>query len=164
LGYSSSSKQSCGSSQPIADDTANEWYITGVQLEAGTTASDFEFLPVDVNLARCQRYFELHFLKEFVGVGQAFGTSGVRAGFNYLVQKRADPTITLPSVGNTSGLINFLNSTLAYPATTGTITVSNVTVSRFVLNGDSFTSSFTAGDACMFYSTGTSQIKIDSEL
>jgi hypothetical protein len=41
----------------IADDTANEWYITGVQLEAGTTASDFEFLPVDVNLDRCQRYF-----------------------------------------------------------------------------------------------------------
>jgi hypothetical protein len=42
----------------LADDTANEWYITGVQLEAGTTASDFEFLPVDVNLNRCQRYFE----------------------------------------------------------------------------------------------------------
>jgi hypothetical protein len=30
----------------LADNTANEWYITGVQLEAGTTASDFEFLPV----------------------------------------------------------------------------------------------------------------------
>jgi hypothetical protein len=41
----------------LADDTANEWYITGVQLEAGTTASDFEFLPVDVNLNRCQRYY-----------------------------------------------------------------------------------------------------------
>jgi hypothetical protein len=38
-------------------DTANDFYITGVQLEAGTTASDFEFLPVDVNLARCQRYY-----------------------------------------------------------------------------------------------------------
>jgi hypothetical protein len=34
----------------LADSTANDWYITGVQLEAGTTASDFEFLPVDVNL------------------------------------------------------------------------------------------------------------------
>jgi hypothetical protein len=34
----------------IADSTSNDWYITGVQLEAGTTASDFEFLPVDVNL------------------------------------------------------------------------------------------------------------------
>ena len=40
----------------LADSTSNEWYITGVQLEAGTTASDFEFLPVDVNLQRCQRY------------------------------------------------------------------------------------------------------------
>jgi hypothetical protein len=40
----------------LADDTANEWYITGIQLEAGTTASDFEFLPVDVNLGRCKRY------------------------------------------------------------------------------------------------------------
>ena len=41
----------------LADSTSNEWYVTGVQLEAGTTASDFEFLPVDINLARCQRYF-----------------------------------------------------------------------------------------------------------
>jgi hypothetical protein len=40
-----------------ADSTANDWYITGVQLEAGTTASDFEFLPYDVNFRRCQRYF-----------------------------------------------------------------------------------------------------------
>jgi hypothetical protein len=30
----------------IADNTANDFLITGVQLEAGTTASDFEFLPV----------------------------------------------------------------------------------------------------------------------
>jgi hypothetical protein len=43
----------------LADSTANEWYITGVQLEAGTTASDFEFLPVDVNLKRCQRYYQV---------------------------------------------------------------------------------------------------------
>ena len=41
----------------LADSTSNEWYITGVQLEAGQVASDFEFLPTDVNLQRCQRYF-----------------------------------------------------------------------------------------------------------
>jgi len=40
----------------LADSTANEFFITGIQLEAGTTASDFEFLPLDVNLRRCQRY------------------------------------------------------------------------------------------------------------
>ena len=43
----------------LADSTSNEWYITGVQLEAGTAASDFEFLPVDVNLNRCYRYFQM---------------------------------------------------------------------------------------------------------
>ena len=42
----------------LADSTSNEWYVTGVQLEAGSVASDFEFLPVDVNLQRCQRYYE----------------------------------------------------------------------------------------------------------
>ena len=42
----------------LADSKSNEWYITGVQLEVGTSASDFEFLPFDVNFQRCQRYFE----------------------------------------------------------------------------------------------------------
>jgi hypothetical protein len=31
-------------------------YITGVQLEAGSQASGFEFLPIDVSLGRCLRY------------------------------------------------------------------------------------------------------------
>jgi len=43
-----------------ADSTSNEWYITGIQLEAGTTASDFEFLPYDINFTRCQRYYYVH--------------------------------------------------------------------------------------------------------
>ena len=42
----------------LADSTSNELYLTGVQLEVGTAASDFEFLPVDVNLQRCRRYFQ----------------------------------------------------------------------------------------------------------
>jgi hypothetical protein len=41
----------------LADSTSNELYITGIQLEAGTSASDFEFLPHDVNLNRCLRYY-----------------------------------------------------------------------------------------------------------
>ena len=39
------------------DNASNNIYFTGVQLEAGTTASDFEFLPHDVNLKRCMRYY-----------------------------------------------------------------------------------------------------------
>ena len=40
----------------IADNTANEWYITGIQLEVGDDASDFEHLPNDVQMNRCLRY------------------------------------------------------------------------------------------------------------
>ncbi|MDA8668247.1 hypothetical protein N9M26_01165 [Alphaproteobacteria bacterium] len=35
----------------------NTWQITGVQWEVGTSASDFEFLPYDVNFERCRRYY-----------------------------------------------------------------------------------------------------------
>ena len=43
----------------LADSTSNEWYITGVQLEAGTSASDFEHLPHEINGFRCCRYYQL---------------------------------------------------------------------------------------------------------
>ena len=42
----------------IGDSTSNEWYITGIQLEAGTAASDFEHIPFDINGFRCCRYYQ----------------------------------------------------------------------------------------------------------
>ena len=41
-----------------ADSTSNDFIITGVQLEVGTTASDFEFLPHEINGFRCCRYYQ----------------------------------------------------------------------------------------------------------
>ena len=85
----------------LADNTANEWYITGVQLEAGTSASDFEFLPYDVNLRRCLRYFANIFSQSInrQGVVTSFFTS-TRAFFRlpFLVEMRADPTVGTSNV------------------------------------------------------------------
>ncbi len=85
----------------LADSTSNEWYITGVQLEAGTSASDFEFLPYDVNLQRCLRYFANIFSQSInrQGVVTSFFTS-TRAFFRlpFLVEMRADPTVGTSSV------------------------------------------------------------------
>tara|TARA_Y100001973_G_C5142796_1_gene303827 strand:- start:41 stop:1198 length:1158 start_codon:yes stop_codon:yes gene_type:complete len=36
--------------------TDNDFFITGLQVEVGSGASDFEHLPIDVELQRCQRY------------------------------------------------------------------------------------------------------------
>jgi hypothetical protein len=41
----------------VADNTANNWYLTGVQLEVGSVATDFEHLSFADELRRCQRYY-----------------------------------------------------------------------------------------------------------
>jgi len=46
-----------GQSANVITTSGATWLLTGVQLEVGTSASDFEFLPYDVNLQRCQRYY-----------------------------------------------------------------------------------------------------------
>jgi hypothetical protein len=82
----------------LADSTSNEWYITGVQLEVGTSASDFEFLPHDVNLRRCQRYYEI--LGYDTGNGNAIASAMKRAttvaqgSWVFRVDKRTNPTLS----------------------------------------------------------------------
>ena len=54
----------------VAAATNNYLQITGVQLEVGSVATEFEFLPADVELARCQRYYIS------ATSGQGFHTNG----------------------------------------------------------------------------------------
>ena len=100
----------------LADSTSNEWYITGVQLEAGEVASDFEFLPFDVNLQRCQRYYQKTY-----DLSDAVGNTSVSSGYNayqiddgalqrngvrHLIRMRTNPSVTIynPSTGSTASV------------------------------------------------------------
>lgn len=56
-------------------------YITGIQLEVGTTPSNFEFRPRSFELEFCQRYFQRHNYLKMSGVGTGFaGTGAARMG------------------------------------------------------------------------------------
>ena len=98
-----------------ADSTSNNFWITGIQLETGSVATDFEVVPYDQNLERCLRYYEKSY-----SPGTAPGTTtdtgrhsfffntthnSYAGGFiEYVVQKRATPTITTYAPGDgTSG-------------------------------------------------------------
>ena len=73
----------------ISDSTSNNWLITGVQLEVGTAASDFEFVPYDVNLQRCQRYFQTYTVMGTMG---ARNTTDVEGSFEFHTPMRSSPS------------------------------------------------------------------------
>jgi len=79
----------------LADSTSNDFWITGVQLEAGTTASDFEFLPYDVNLKRCKRYYYTYVngIDQSIGIGVGYNNNKVYSHVNFQVEMRAVPSI-----------------------------------------------------------------------
>jgi hypothetical protein len=81
----------------LADSTSNEWYVTGVQLEVGSAASDFEFLPVDVNLQRCQRYFQMYVeggnTSSKIPIAlTAYGSNNATGGVPYYAEMRSSPS------------------------------------------------------------------------
>jgi hypothetical protein len=124
----------------VADSTSNAWYITGVQLEVGTTASDFEFLPYDVNLMRCQRYYEKSYsyatapgTNTYVGTtrfnGSTDASSNMVVCIEYATQKRTFPTQTYYTPSGTSGSWNIVRS-----GSSGTATANNYNHNETKLN------------------------------
>ena len=96
----------------LADSTSNEWYITGIQLEAGQTASEFEFLPVDVNLRRCQRYFYKRLSENSYGPG----SQGMQIGSSNVMIQGYHPIVmrTAPSMSGSNWSIEYSGSSAAW--------------------------------------------------
>jgi hypothetical protein len=84
-----------GATQVLATNGAT-FYITGVQLEKGSTATSFDYRPYGTELALCQRYYEQYnFGNRTSMYGGASNTSTAEFPFRYMVTKRASPTISI---------------------------------------------------------------------
>ena len=82
------------------------FYITGVQLEVGSTATSFDYRPYGTELQLCQRYYQktydvgtvpgTTYNFEYAAPATAIGTGnfGMPCGRSFLVAMRATPTIT----------------------------------------------------------------------
>jgi hypothetical protein len=73
------------------------FYITGVQLEKGSTATSFDYRPYGTELALCQRYYEVGDTSTFCGILRSDGAGLSSVSFN--VSKRAAPTVVLTGTG-----------------------------------------------------------------
>jgi hypothetical protein len=94
----------------------NTFYITGVQLEKGSTATSFDYRPFGTELQLCQRYFEKSFSLETApangGASSLVTNDGAFSGYSsnsypyggylpFKVPKRTSPSIS--AYGNSSG-------------------------------------------------------------
>jgi hypothetical protein len=116
------------------------FYITGVQLEVGSTATSFDYRPYGTELALCQRYYWKTYLQSVVpgtaGVNQAgafmitvpFVGNSVRLTHPYKVNMRAAPTITIynPETG-ASGFAAYEGSGATNQVAMGTTFISEYT-------------------------------------
>ena len=78
------------------DNTANDFYLTGCQLEVGSIATEFDFIPTDIETTRCKRYYQRYNRNaNYAGLGQCvpWSTSNGNMAWWMEVQPRGNPTI-----------------------------------------------------------------------
>ena len=85
----------------FADNTSNDWEITGVQLEVGSSATPFEHEPVGVTLSKCERYFYKLPISTFGPFFCNYVSSHRFAHIWFPVRMRTTPTSTTTNAGGT---------------------------------------------------------------
>ena len=144
----------------INDNTANDWAITGIQVEVGefssTTLPPFQFEDTGDNLARCQRYY-LNYIGgngKIVGMTASYNSSEVVLMHNFPTTMRSAPTLEI-STGSSYYQHGEAGSVQA-------ITGSDISIDRATLNGAQLlltSMSANSGDGGFIY-TGSSSSKI----
>jgi hypothetical protein len=97
------------------------FYITGVQLEVGSSATGFEYRQYGTELALCQRYYfrrnVVDASTDVVAIMQCYNSSGVYGKlFDLPVTMRATPTGSLSSITHFRGSTSAGNNTTAFSA------------------------------------------------
>ena len=150
----------------VADSTSNNFYLTGVQMELGSVATDFEHRSYGEELALCHRYFQAISFKAAwgSGIGYVRATGQAMTIVQFLTTMRAIPsTITFPTVGQASGNITYLNGE-SYPSTHGSVNSAEASVDGCWFNLPGFSAIGSVGTATWAYVNGTAIFYFDAEL
>jgi len=146
-----------GQTQILATNSAT-WQVTGVQLEADTSASDFEFLPFDVNLQRCMRYYFNHYTPDdngLYGLFTAHTSSAGRMPYRFVVPMRDAPTVSSSSA---SGFTWLGNNTAGNPSVIGSESLNKYSCTV------NLTGSFTQGYSYWLAGSTSTELRFDAEL
>ena len=149
-----------GAVQVVATNTAT-FYITGVQLEKGSTATTFDYRPYGTELALCQRYYYLlstASARELFN-GQAYNTTSVFGKVLDLpVSMRTAPTITL------IGSLSPSNSAGTLQASFSGITIAGASSTMIATGSLTGSSGLVAGNSSVVYLSAGGGLSISAEL
>ena len=114
------------------------FYITGVQLEKGSTATSFDYRPYSAELAMCQRYYEKSYPYATVAGSSGAGSTIVfvyqngngRTGCSvyFKVSKRASPTVTSYDESGNSGKLTYMDNGHNFTATQNAVSTESWSV------------------------------------
>ena len=111
--WNSNTNSSATGAVSVVGTNGATWYVTGVQLEVGSTATSFDYRPYGTELALCQRYYYSYILgndKPF-GTGFSYNTTRVFGSVLFPVTMRTAPTISTVS---SSGYYGFYGNNTSY--------------------------------------------------
>ena len=114
------------------DNTSNEFYLTGVQLEVGDTATTFEHLTFAEELTLCERYYQI--IKPTIGEAQ--NTTNIQGVLRANPAMRATPSA---SILNNSNNVNLAGSGPNSVTSIGTIYYNGTTGGWAEMGGTGFT-------------------------
>ena len=92
------------------------WELTGVQVEVGDEATDFEHRPYGDELARCERYFQQWIgdgTTPYIAVGRNHTSTLAIFVMNYRTEMRARPTLSFNGITTYDGGSRVVSAVLA---------------------------------------------------
>jgi hypothetical protein len=140
----------------VAGTSGATWYVTGVQLEVGSSATGFEYVDYTTQLAMCQRYFQNWggtTLYDTVCFGVCINAASAELILSLPINMRTAPTSSYSAVTDWQ----FVSGGAA--AITSAISTDLATTKNIRVNSTGTTSPYTAGFAIYMRAAGTTSAR-----
>jgi hypothetical protein len=161
--WQSGNVQAATGATSVVGTNGATFYITGVQLEVGSSATGFEYVNYQTSLANCQRYYwqrnGLASNNKIVATGAVYTSTDVRCCVPCPVTMRTIPTVAFTGSGFGYERPNTSLGTIGTPSSEAR------TAEAVYLTSGSGTTAGTAGNGTHWFITdGTSNIGVSAEL
>ena len=162
----SNSNRAVGCNQ-FTNTVGNQFYLTGVQLEVGKNATEFEHRSFGEELALCQRYYQrrTYTSSSYVAPAGLQNSTNTRGAQIHLpVSMRVNPTITTSGTGAASGQFAFLQNNTTNPGTVGSNLFFAPSTEQIHCYGTSYSTLGAVGDVSILYAFEGAYIEASAEL